>query len=145
MKKEETINFSLLNIKTEQFAILEENYNDKKSVEFGTIIQFKLDSKNHIIGVFLGITFDQAKKSFLKIEVSCHFNIENSSWNHFIDQDSSTITFPKGFLSHLSMITVGTTRGILFSKTEGSNFNKFIIPTINVTKIIEKDAKFSLS
>jgi len=144
MVGKDKIGFSLQQIKTEQFAVLEKNYSSKKAIELGTGIQFKIDSKNHLIGTFLSVTFEQTKKSFLKIEVSCHFEIEKTSWINFIDKKANTIIFPKGFLAHMAMITVGTSRGILFSKTEDTEFSKFIVPTINVAEMIDKDAKFPL-
>lgn len=145
MKTNSPISFSLDGIKTEQFAILEENYSDKKkSVDFGTGIQFMIDSENKFIGSVVRISFEQGKKSFLKIDVSCHFKIEDDSWNTLINKKQQTLTIPKGFLAHLAMITVGTLRGILFAKTEGTLFNKFIIPTIDVASMIEKDETFSL-
>ncbi len=144
MKKENTqIGFTLIGIKTEQFAIFEENYSLKKETGLGTQLQFKLDQKNKQIGVFLGFEFMQGKKVFLKIEVSCHFKIEENSWETFVNQGKLVV--PKGFLAHLAMITTGTTRGILFAKTESSPFSKFIIPTLNVAEMIKEDVSFDMS
>jgi len=38
-------------------------------------------------------------------------------------------------------LTVGTVRGILHTKTEGTNFNGFVIPTINVTELVTSDVR----
>jgi hypothetical protein len=43
------------------------------------------------------------------------------------------------------MITVGTTRGVLYAKTENSPYSKYIVPTINVAEMIEKDAIFEIN
>lgn len=61
-----------------------------------------------------------------------------------LEAESKTLTVPKGFLCHLAMLTVGTSRGILHAKTEGTCFNKYVLPVINVTEIIKGDASFSL-
>lgn len=64
MKKENTqVGFALKGIKTEQFAIFEENYSPKKETSLGTELQFKLDQNNKQIAVFLGFEFLQGKKS----------------------------------------------------------------------------------
>ena len=144
MKTNKPISFSIDGIKTEQFAILEENYHEKKSVDFETGIQFKIDAESKFIASVVRISFNQGKKSFLKIDVSCHFKIDDKSWDTFINKKQQVLTIPKGFLAHMAMITVGTLRGILFTKTEGTVFNKFIIPTIDVASMIEKDETFSL-
>jgi len=144
MKKDNTqVGFALQGIKTEQFAIFEENYAPKKETSLGTELQFKLDQTNKQIGVFLGFEFMQGKKVFLKIVVSCHFKIEESSWTTFVQENSLTV--PKGFLAHLAIITTGTTRGVLFAKTEATQFSKFIVPTLNVAEMIKEDASFDIA
>lgn len=137
------IGFALQGIKTEQFAIFEENYTPKKEIGLGAGLQFKLDKTNKQIGVFLGFEFMQGKKVFLKIQVSCHFKFEENSWSSFIQENKLII--PKGFLTHLAMITIGTARGVLFAKTEGTSFSKYIIPTINVVEMIKEDALFEIA
>ncbi|MCB0605075.1 MAG: hypothetical protein KDC52_14170 [Ignavibacteriae bacterium] len=144
METENTsVGFALQGIKTEQFAILEENYSSKKEIGLGTGLQFRVDNQNKQIGTFLGFEFVQGKKVFLKIQVSCHFKIEETAWNSFVQEDKLVV--PKGFLAHLAMITIGTTRGVLFAKTEGTPFSKYIIPTINVAEMIKEDASFEIT
>lgn len=138
-----SIGFVLQGIKTEQFAIFEENYSPKNDIDLGTGLQFKIDSQNKHIGVFLQFQFIQGKKVFLKIQVSCHFKIEANAWDSFVTENQ--IVVPKGFLAHLAMITTGTARGVLFAKTEGTPFSKYIIPTINVEEMIKSDAVFDLA
>ncbi len=138
-----SVGFALQGIKTEQFAILEENYSPKKDIGLGTGLQFRIDSLNKQIGSFLSFEFVQSKKVFLKIQVSCHFKIEENAWNSFIQKNKLVV--PKGFLAHLAMITTGTTRGVLFAKTEGTPFSKYIVPTINVAEMIQEDASFDIT
>lgn len=139
------IGFALMAIKTEQFAIFEKNYASKKEIGLTTEIQFKIDKGNTQIGVFLTLEFIQTKKVFIKIQVSCHFKINEESWICFANENESKVIIPKGFLAHLAMITVGTTRGILFSKTEGTQLSSYIVPTINVAEMVKEDAIFDLS
>ena len=145
MKKDNEINFSLKKIQTEQFAAFEELFDEKNKVNLNTQIQFKLNYDDKMIGSFVAFTFEQKKKPFLKIEVSCHYELNEQSMNSFLDKKTSKITIPKDFLAHLAMITIGTARGVLFSKTEGSRLNTFIIPTLNISEMITNDGKFSTS
>jgi hypothetical protein len=143
MKKEnKQVGFTLKGIKTEQFAIIEENYVSKKETGLGTELQFKLDQTYKQIAVFLGFEFMQGKKIFLKIQVSCHFKIEDNSWHSFIKENKLIV--PKDFLAHLAMITTGTSRGVLFAKTEATQFSKFIVPALNVVEMIKEDASFDI-
>lgn len=146
MKNKNTkIGFALKAIKTEQFAIFEENYPSKKESNLTCEFQFKIDKINSQIGVFLTLEFIQSKKVFIKIQVSCHFKINEESWISFVHENESKIIIPKGFLAHLAMITVGTTRGILFSKTEGTPFSIYMVPTLNVAEMVKEDAIFDSS
>ncbi len=42
------------------------------------------------------------------------------------------------------MLCVGTARGILHAKTEGTAFNDFILPAINVEELVEEDTHVRL-
>lgn len=145
MKSGDTqVGFILQGIKTEQFAMFEENYASKRETGLSMELQFKLDQTNKQIGVFLGFEFIQGKKIFLKIQVSCHFKIEEKSWVNFLQEKRSKLVVPKGLLAHLTAITTGTARGVLFAKTESTTFSKFIIPTLNVAEMIPEDASFDM-
>lgn len=146
MSNENTkVGFSFQGIKCEQFAILEENFSPKKEIQLGSQLELKLDQANKQIGVFFGIEYIQSKKTFLKIVVSCHFIIQDESWNKFVQKDEPILIVPKGFIAHLATITVSTTRGVHYAKTEGTQFSKFMVPLVNVTEIITEDVSFSLT
>jgi len=136
--------FSFQGIKVEQYAVFEENYNVKKEVEIALNVEFKLNLKDKQIGVFLTIEYNQGKHKILIITVSCHFKIEDESWKSFLHDEGSKIVVPKQFTAHLAMLSVSTTRGVLYAKTEGSLCSQVIVPLINVTEIITQDAVFEI-
>ncbi len=78
----------------------------------------------------------------MTIQVNCNFEISQESFNSLIVNDN--IIVPNKFIAHMAMITVGTSRGILHSKTEGTIFNKYILPTINVSQMLPEDAIFEI-
>ncbi len=135
------IGFRLNTIKTEQFAIIEDAYNSKEEdFSIATNLGFGVDVKNLSIISTVKIKFEQKGFPFLIIEVSCTFDVSKDFLEKF--QNKKSIVIPKNFMAHLAMLTVGTTRGILHEKTNKTKFNDFILPTINVVKMIEKDAVF---
>lgn len=142
--EQKKVGFELQGIKTEQFAILNENFNHKKPVDLNSQLQFKFDQKQSLIGVEIGFEYIQSKKRLLKIVVSCHFKIEADSWQTFLETQKGKLVIPKGFLAHLAMITVGTTRGVLHVKSESTPFAMFILPAINVVEMIPNDAEIDL-
>ena len=141
--KDTSIGFSLLKISTEQFAIIEDGYNENGALIVNTSLRYGADGKNKLIAVFSLFSFESDQKPYLIIEASCQFKITDEAWLKMLEQESNTLIVPKGFITHLAVLTIGTARGILHAKTEGTCFNKYVIPTINVTEIIKDDAIFS--
>ena len=144
-KKINSVGFSLKKVTTEQFAIIEEGFDEKGKIRLNTSMRFAADEKQKYIAVYTSFTFDSDNNPFLLVEASCHFSIQDNAWAGMYNKDLNTLTIPKGFLCHLAMLTVGTSRGILHAKTEGTCFNKYVLPTINVTQIIRKDTIFSFN
>lgn len=133
------ISFALIKITTEQFAVIEGVYNENAKIRIKTNLRFAADKVQKMIGVFSNFIFEDSEKPFILIEVGCHFIIQEESWNKMLNLETDTLLVPKSVLSHLAMLSVGTTRGVLHSKTENNTFNRFIIPTINVAAMIPDD------
>lgn len=137
-----SVGFALIGIETDQFATFEENHKREAKTELGTGLEFQFDEEDKVITVLFAVSFRQKKKTFLKLQVACYFIISDESFDIF--SDDSEITLSKGFLTHITMITVGTVRGVLHAKTESTIFNEYLLPTIDVTKMVTEDINFSL-
>lgn len=144
MKNDElALQFRIADINTLEFAILEENYEESNEVGLSTSVNFGVDKESQVIGVDIKFQFLQDENAFLLITVRCGFEIEEKAWSSLISEN--TITIPKGFASHLAVITVGTARGVLHEKTNDTPFNHFIIPTINLTHLINEDVVLDMN
>jgi len=138
-----TVGFKLHRIITEQFAIIKESYdNSNEEVGLSINLQFGLDKENHLIASSVQIQFMQNSKPFLVVQVANQFEVEEQAWKSFIKDDNRLI-IPKGFASHLVVLTVGTLRGVLHARTENTQFNKFVLPTINVMNMVKDDVELS--
>lgn len=134
-----SIGFQLSKITTEQFAIIPDAYNkENPKIEMSIGVKFGLNREDKMIASFVTVSFEQRKKAFMIIEIANHFKIEDNAWNSF-NKSEREIIIPKGFAIHLVMLTVGTLRGTLHCKTENTEFNSFILPTINVTELVKED------
>jgi hypothetical protein len=142
MAENKEINFNLLKINSEQFAVFNENYIPNEIINLNTNLSFGLNQEDKVFLVTPKYTFQMNDKPFMTIQISCFFKIEDETWNSFIKKKE--IIFPKGFVAHMAMITVGTSRGILHSKTEGTQFNELILPTLNVAEMVPEDVTFSI-
>jgi len=141
-KDTQQIGFALSKISTEQFAIIDEEFNASENIQLKTNIKYGADDVSKMISCFVEIVFESENSPFLKIEGGCHFTIADKSWKELVDGDS--INLPKGFVRHLAVLTVGTVRGILHTKTEGTDFNKYVVPTVDISEIIKDDAVLKL-
>jgi len=138
------IDFALKRITTEQFAVIESAFTDGKLVYSKVGLRFGINFENKIISVFFSTNLIQDKSPFLITEVGCHFSIKEEAWDRFYNQNKTEIIVSRGFIGHLVMLTIGTTRGVLHSKTENTPFNNFLLPTLNVNEIVKKDVVFKI-
>ena len=138
------IGFGLRKVTTEQFAIIESSFEEGKPIELKVGLRFGINNENKIISTFFSTNLIQEKAPFLLLEVGCHFNITENAWLSFLNDNKSEIVIPKGFISHLAMLTIGTARGVLHSKTESTTFNQFLLPTLNVNELVQNDVIFKI-
>jgi len=141
--KPQTIGFTLNNITNEQFATFDEAHNEKGKIRLGTEISYGADNEKKLISVFTGFVFESDEKPFIKIEIGCHYEILNEAWSDMYNSEKNLLAVPKGFIRHLAVIAVGTTRGVLFAKTENTCYSKYLLPTINLTELIKDDVIFN--
>ena len=146
MNNNTNIEFALRGIQTVEFAIMKELYSDdKEDIEIGMNAEFAINSGNeHEIACMPEVIFLQEKTPFLKLKIACLFAVKPETWDSYLQKDKDSIVFPKGFTDHLLMLSVGTLRGTLHGKTEGTIFNKFFLPTVNVTTFYNDDMEIKL-
>ncbi|WP_428654888.1 hypothetical protein [Runella sp.] len=140
---EKIIEFNLFKIITEQFALIPGSFEEGKEVKLKPELNFGIDKQNKRIMVSMLFRFEQENKPFIILKVACYFTIAPNDWAQFGKYDFNTVVIPQGFATHLAMLTIGTLRGVLHAKTENTTFNRFIIPTFNVTGLIKSDVIFN--
>lgn len=139
------IGFALRKINTEEFATIDNEISEDKAVDvqLNVNISFGVNEENKLLACFLNLQFELDAAPILILKLNIEFEIEESAWNNF-SSTKNKIKIKKGFLQHLAVITVGTARGVLHTKTENTSFNKYYLPTINVSEIITEDESFDL-
>lgn len=143
-KQNNQISFTFIKITTEQFALLDDYVGKKENFNLQTQFKFGVNSSNKVLAIYCLFRFIHEEKPFLILETSSQFKIKDNSWGFLIDQKNNNISFPRNFVIYLTMLAVGTARGILHAKTEDSIFSNMILPAINVDKIINSDVVLSL-
>lgn len=138
------IQFKLHAIKTEQFAIIEDVYSEGDPVTLDSNYRFGAIGAERIVAVVVNYKFKTPTGVFLLIEVSCMFDIKSESWNTISNNEKPSLILPKEIATHLLVLTIGTTRGILHAKTENTLYNRFFVPTLNVSNSIHEVIEISL-
>jgi hypothetical protein len=137
------ISFKLHSIKTEQFAIIEDIYNETDSVQLESNYRFGSAVAEKLVAVLVNYKFKTPKGVFLIIEVSCMFGIKPDSWDSIYSVEKLELILPKAIATHLLVLVIGTARGVLHAKTENTPYNRFILPTLNVSESIKEDLVIS--
>ncbi len=128
--------FRMFRINVEQFAILAENVQlEKLDIATGLEIKYSLEGKS--LAIVMTFNFVSEEEKVMLLKLNCEFQIQEDDWNSQIND--AKIIFPKNFIEYLVVQTVGTARGVLHCKTEGTAFNHIILPPMNVSDMINGD------
>lgn len=129
------IPYKISNIVTKQFAIFPEKFVNGEIVNINTNYNFNLKVDFSQVRCSSVIQFIQKEQLILVLEVVCNFDIAAEGVN-FIKNENK---IPVDFLRYMATIVVGTARGIIHSKTEGSVLNSIVLPPINLVDTIQAD------
>jgi hypothetical protein len=144
MSKDQQVSFALKKINIDQFAILSNDVPENATIKLNARVVFGINRSNKMVACSADFEYHFEDKPFLKLKITCEFKVEEESWDKYCDGKQKKIVFPDGFMKHLAVITIGTTRGILHAKTEGKPLNKFILPAINVNDLVKEQIDFPL-
>lgn len=129
------VRFRMFKINVCQFAILADAPSVSVSIENKVGLDFSKENRN--IRVNMEFNFSDGMKSLMLLKMNCEFNIHKEDWDSFT-KDGVTI-ISKSLIDYLIVQTVGTARGILHCKTEGSPFNCIVLPPIDVSHKVKED------
>ncbi len=135
------VKFRMTGVVIDQFAILADEYEKVKEwqVDVDLTSSFSLDPLEAAIK--MKFLFKHQDTKILVLELTCRFKIDGA--DDFEVKDGKMIV-PSEFVAHLAMHTVGTARGVLVCKTEGTPYNQYILPPINVADMLTNDVKIPL-
>lgn len=138
------VTFNLKGISTDEFATIKECYKEEENVQIETGYGYEIDPDNYTVAVRFSILFKCIDSPFIVLKLTCSFDVEKESFDALFDSESGKYVIPKGFLTHLTVLTVGTARGVLHAKLEKTGFEKYLLPTLNVSDLFNEDMVFEL-
>ncbi len=134
------IEFRLAQIKTEQFAVIDGVYTQGKESLIDTQLSFGFTPEARTIQVNGRFTFRQDTAAYLVMENVIWFQIiKEEDWTSLFDETTRRITLTKDLVLVFSNFVIGTARGIVHARSEGTSFHAVILPPINVVAMLESD------
>jgi len=136
MKDIITVEFKMNRVVVEQFAILRDVLpNDVSSIHVTWGVTYGAIPDQHLVACKMKFAYvDNEQQPILVLEVSIYYEIRHESWHNFIEDGK--IVIPAEFQPTMMVHTVGTARGILFCKTEGTTLHSLVLPPLNVEQLV---------
>lgn len=127
-------------ITVDQFAILADSIPEHVSMNMS--YRFKYAENGRKVAVEVIFTFLNESVKLMTLQLTCEYEIQEEDYKAFIAD--KVVTIPKDLLEYFVVHTIGTARGVMHCKTEGTPFNGIIIPPINVSGSIKNDLVIQL-
>lgn len=122
---------------TPEFAILGDVPNPEVVVKVDFQFNFAVDTEQNNIIAILTTIYRNEDTIFIKLVQVCTFAIDQNDW-HKLEKDDNYV-IPKAFAAHLMAITLSTARGVLFAKTQGTQWQLRFIGLQNLNQVFKED------
>ncbi len=121
----------MFGIHLDQFAILCEDCKDE--VGMNVSLNFKYGDEGKKVACVVAFDFTSESEKVMVLKMTCEFEIQVDDWKTL--RSDKEVVIPKDLLEFFAVHTIGTARGVLFCKTENTQFNYIVIPPINVSEM----------
>lgn len=129
------IPYRISKIETKQFAIFPDKLINGSTLDIQTNYNFEIRSDLSHIRCSSVINFFQKEQLLLVLEIACYFDIAPEGIEFIKEQNK----VPVEFLRYMATIAVGTARGIIHAKTEGTVLSSIVLPPVNLVDVIKVD------
>lgn len=129
--------YQIRDITIDQFATFDDVAVESKKIDIGVDLSIEANAAQQLIIISTRLSFRSLGSTFITIQVTCRYHIKNENWEGWVDDEGVIKNIPYEFVENLTDLTVATTRGILFSKTEHTKFSKYLIPIISLSEALK--------
>ncbi len=130
------IPYRIVQIVTNRFEQHPELLKIGPEIQIQSRFNFAVNQDEHRVLCDSEYQFSQDENMLIGLRLICIFEVEPAAFQGLTDKKD--ITIPVDFLRYMATICVGTARGILHARTEGTNLNNFVLPPINLVEIIKE-------
>lgn len=148
LKDANTLTYTLNGFSIRSFTLVEPGMDiipsiNEKNIQLGFSLDFAFNTELGVCRVLMNIGYnfnpEGNSNKLLEIELLSEFIIRD--FEKVIDIQSDVLGIPHQLLIMFTSITYSTARGIIFSKTQGSYLNKFILPVIDPDILVQNALK----
>jgi hypothetical protein len=140
------LGFAFVKLRTLSFATIDTAYKKTGNVNLSSGLNFGLDMDKYMITCSAKFSFQNSKNQpFLILEVQGLFEIEKNDFKTKVQKEDGSYLISKGLATHFAVLTIGAARGVLHCKTEGTPYNQYLLPTIDVKQMVSDDLIFVFS
>lgn len=132
-----TIPYRIFRIETKQFAIFPELFENGAALDVNSSYGFSIGLDLSTVKCASRFNYVQNDKTLLILEIFVDFQIADEG----ISEIKKKGAIPVDFLRYMATIAVGTARGIIHTKTEGTVLNSIVLPPVNLVETIKEDMR----
>lgn len=140
------LGFAFVGLKTISFAQIEAAYKRTGETDIITNLGFGVDVDDHTITCTTKFSFEKKKdQPFLILELQGFFEIKKNDFLSKVKQTDNSYLITRDLATHFTVLMFGSARGVLHAKTEGTNFNQYLLPTMDVRNMLQEDIVLNAS
>lgn len=130
-----SIPYRISHIETVQFALFPDNFQNGKEVRVNTNCGYNIRSDIQQVRNIINVNYLQDDKLLMVAELACYYDIAPEG----VESIKAEGKIPVDFLRYMGSISVGTIRGLIHAKTEGTVLNPVVLPPVNLEEAIKDD------
>lgn len=130
-----TIPYKIARIETRQFAFFPDLLKNTEGAGVSSTFDFSMSADLSTSRCHSTFHYLQGDNTLLILEMNTYFLIAPEG----IEEIKKNGSVPVDFLRYMGTIAVGTARGIVHAKTEGTVLNAIVLPPINLVEAIKED------
>jgi len=130
-----TIPYKISHIETMQFAIFPENLINGQEVLVNTNCGYNVRSDLNQVRNVISVNYTQNEKLLMVVQLACYYDIAPEG----VEAIKAEGKIPVDFLRYMGSISVGTIRGVIHAKTEGTVLNPVVMPPVNLEEMVKND------
>lgn len=136
----QSIPYCISRIETVQFALFPDNFQNGQAVRVNTNCGYNVRSDVQQVRNIVTVNYLQEDKLLMVAELACYYDIAPEG----VESIKAEGKIPVDFLRYMGAISVGTIRGLIHAKTEGTVLNPVVLPPVNLEEAIQNDMSLSI-